>query len=355
MAKYVAVDCGKYDTKVAVYDAETAEYKRFKFRTKVSSGTFEDDMLGANTYLSKIGEGAVCKVGAEARKEAELETSKRSDIHKTCTLTAIALAIAEGHVEQDYDEEVNVVVGIPYQTCCIVEERLAYKDYILPKEPQKIQVKTSSSGPVVDVSFHFGKRLVYPESIGVLYRYPQKLSGITGVIDIGNLNINAAYCDSFMITEESSFTDELGGKILISGLAQQLTTEMNARCSEDLVAKVLTRGLENRCLNAKNGDKTIDEKSRKIIDAYLLEHTEMIKRKCDSKRWPLSFMNLAMIGGTSQLLSRELKIVFGENIFIPGKPEFVNVEGFLKKMCADDNIEVTTGEDQPAEKTKKTA
>ena len=51
-------------------------------------------------------------------------------------------------------------------------------------------------------------------------------------------------------------------------------------------------------------------------------------------------MQLAFIGGTTKLLKEEIKVVFGENVFIPDDPEYVNAEGFLKKLCASVNIDV---------------
>ena len=337
--KYIGIDSGKFQTKGASYNDETRDYVTVKFRTKASAGEFRDDMLGAATYLAEV-DGKVYKVGYEARKEAELETSKKSEIHKVSTLATIASILADGHKEKDFDEAVNVVAGIPYQTCCVVSERLEYKDYILPKGPITVTVKRTSTEDPIPVTFHFEKRLVYPESIGVTYMYPKQLSGVSGIVDIGNLNINNTYCDSFSLIEENSFTDEMGGKILISGLAQQLSSEMGARVSDDLVAKTLMKKKEERFLVATNGAKGVAEKSKAIIDAYLLEHVEGIKRKCDARHWPLSFMNIVVIGGTAELLKYELREVFGENIFIPERPEFVNVEGFLKKLCADCGVKI---------------
>ena len=46
------------------------------------------------------------------------------------------------------------------------------------------------------------------------------------------------------------------------------------------------------------------------------------------------------MGGTSKLISEELKEAFGDQIFIPEEPEFVNAKGFLRKICADDGIDV---------------
>ena len=80
---------------------------------------------------------------------------------------------------------------------------------------------------------------------------------------------------------------------------------------------------------------------RLVIDRYLLEHVRQIKQRCDTRQWPLEFMNIVCMGGTARLLKNEIYQVFGEETFIPEAPEFVNVKGFLKKMCADDGIDLT--------------
>lgn len=336
MSKYIAVDCGKLDTKVNSFDVDSKQIKEFKFRTKASAGTFDDDMLEKGTFITRVDGGDVYKIGLGAKVEAALETNKKSDIHRICTLAALAIAAGP-----DCKEDINVVIGIPYQTCQVVEQRLAYKDYILAPEDHIVEIKTSSNSPANTVHIKFNKRLVYPESIGVLYQYPGKLQGITGIIDIGNLNINNTYCDAFSINDNNSFTDELGGQIMINGLAQQLTSEMGARVSDDLVTKTLLKSGNERCLVPQNKNKEVMERSKKIIDDYLLEHIRNIKRKCDAKHWPLEFMNIVAIGGTTTFLKNEIAEVFGENVFIPEKPEYVNVEGFLKKMLADDGIDIS--------------
>ena len=89
-----------------------------------------------------------------------------------------------------------------------------------------------------------------------------------------------------------------------------------------------------------SGNEEIRDKSKKIIDEYLLEHVRTIKRKCDTRHWPLEFMDIVCVGGTSKLLKREIEEVFGVNTFIPEDPEYSNVRGFLKKLCADDGIDV---------------
>lgn len=347
MRGYVAVDCGKYNTKVDACDLHGKNEQRFRFRTKLSEGTFDDDMFDKGTFIVQIDGGPVYKVGSEAKTEPSMETSKKSDIHRVSTMTAIA--IAAGKMKAD---EIVSVIGMPLQIAGIPEERLEYKNFILGADDSEhvVRIKTDCSLPPVDVKFRLIKRLVYPEGIGVLYEYPQKVDGPTAIIDIGNLNTNNTYTDGFHIISESCFTDEMGGKVLISGLAQQLTSELRMRCDDNLVASTLLRPYEERFLRARNNDPAISQRSREIIDAYMLDHVNAIKTKCDTRHWPLDFMNIVCVGGTARLLAKEISDVFGENSFIPESPEFVNVCGFLKRVCAAEGIDLAAERKERKEK-----
>jgi hypothetical protein len=57
-------------------------------------------------------------------------------------------------------------------------------------------------------------------------------------------------------------------------------------------------------------------------------------------------MNVICVGGTAKLLQRELVQFFGENAFIPENPEYANVCGFLKRMCAGAGIDITTAREE---------
>lgn len=334
---YIAVDCGKYNTKTAMFRDDGRGMVRKKFRTKFSPGTFDDDMFGRGTYIIQIDDGPVYKVGNEGRTEPDMETTKKTEIHAVCTMAGIAAALGEGD-----HKDVSVVIGIPLQLATIPEERLSYKSYILGEPGQHtVRLKADQNGPVVTVKFTITSEKVYPEGMGVLYEYPDRLDGPTAIIDIGNLNTNNTYADRFNINSEACFTDELGGKVLISGLAQELTSELGSRVDDNLAASTLLKPYGERFLVPANGDPEIQKRSREIIDRYLLDHVNAIKKKCDTHHWPLAFMRVVCIGGTSRLLSGEIRAVFGQNAFIPDNPEYVNACGFLRKLCADSGVDIT--------------
>lgn len=327
MERFIAVDSGKYATKVASYDADADKTSVFKFRTKMSPGDFGDDALETATVIAEY-EGNVYKIGNGAIKEAELNTSKTSQIHKICTLTAIAMCVSS-----DCVDEVHVAAGVPVKEWENVKKRNEYKTFIFPEGDITIKIMDNNNKPV-EKTFRVVSRHVYPETQGALFMdnvFP--LSNDTvAIIDIGNLNINGTCWNHREIDRQYSLTDELGGSILIGGLSQTLSAEFS-RCDENYVARVLKQPLENRKLVPNKHNPEIEERSKEIITNYLKDFVGLIKRRCDSKHWSLDYMTIVFIGGTSSVLINEIKEVFGEEVVIPEKPEYANVMGFLRVMC----------------------
>lgn len=342
MIRYVAVDSGKFATKYATYDEANQKILKNRFRTKISPGRMDDDEIEAGTFIMEY-EGNVYKIGNGASSEAEMVTSKTADIHRLCTIAAIAMYIGN---EEDL---VHVCVGAPLSVCENRQSKLTFKRFILPDpvfnekksnetglmtyDPSElIEVKlrlTSDSMPVTK-RFRIASKMVRPESSGVLYLDPTEFAeGTTAVLDIGNLNINGSIWNAFECDNESSITDELGGSVLIAGLSKKLSQEFS-RCDQTLTARVLKKPWEERMLIPKVENTDIPERSLALIHEYCINHVKAIKRECDERHWSLDFMKIACIGGTTSILEHELKEVFGQGIYIPESPEYVNVLGFLK-------------------------
>lgn len=328
MEIFVAVDSGKYATKVALYNPESGETQAFKFRTKMSPGNFNDDALETSTVIVEIG-GKVYKIGNGAVSEAALETSKASEIHRICTLTAIAMCVGN----QPCD--VHAAIGIPVKEWENVDKRVEYKQFILPDGEIKMMLMTKNDVPPTECCFNIVSKHVYPESQGALFlkKIAPLSNGTVAVMDFGNLNINCTCWNHRELDRQYSITDELGGNILISGLSQELSAEFS-RCDETYIAKVLKQPRKDRCLRPNRPNTGIEESSRKMIDDYLINHVKAIRRKCDAKHWSLDYMTIVFIGGTSDLLRDEIMQVFGELSYIPPHPEYANVAGFLRVMCS---------------------
>lgn len=329
MERFIAIDSGKYATKIATYDDKEDKVVVGKFRTKISPGNFLDDALETSTVIAEY-DGKIFKIGNGALQEAELNTSKASEIHKISVLTAIAMNVSDNEVD-----DVHAAIGIPVKEWENVEKRNEYKHYILPDEMVEMKIMLKSETEPITKRFRIVSKHVYPESQGALFlkSVAPYSNDTVGVIDIGNLNINGTCWTMRELDRQYSLTDELGGNILISGLSQELSAAFS-RCDENYVAKVLKQPKDKRMLVPNRPNPEIESSSKALIDEYLINHIKQIKRRCDSKHWSLDFMTLVFIGGTSDLLVNEIKSVFGDDVIIPNKPEYANVAGFLRVMCS---------------------
>ena len=338
MPNYIAVDCGKFETKVNAKIEGKKDILQFKLRTKMSKGIFADDMIKQNTVITQVDGEEILMYGFGASTEPSMETSKKTDIHRIGTLTAIAIALGEGTFD-----EVYVAIGVPLAISGNPAERMAYKDFILGPDnaTHTVNYKAKSDGPVQSVTFTIRKRFVYPEGSGVLWVYPSMLEKTSNaIIDIGNVNSTCVFAQGLLPEESMCFSNEYGGKSLIAGLSMALESELGSRVSESLVASVLTKQNEDRRLISVRGDKSVEERSAQIIADYTLNHVKMIRQQCDIHHWPIDFSNVVCVGGTSRLLLSELKTVFGETAFVPENQEYMNVIGFLKRMCASLGVDI---------------
>lgn len=331
MERYVAVDSGKFATKVAEYDQKNNCLKNsFQIRTKVSEGDFRDDAIEKCTVIAEI-DSVVYKIGNGARGEgAELDTNKKSDIHKICLMTALATLASSNEVD-----EFNVAIGYPAKLHCSVKNRFEYKEYMFPEGEISVSIKQSSTSPVVKKTFKIKNSFVYPESIGALFMdetlYDITDTTITGVIDIGNLNLNATLWQGTNYNDDKSATVELGGTILIQELSQELSSNITY-CDELITANILKTEPSMRTLTGKNLTPEQVELSKTIISKVLREHAEKVKRTCRQRNWSLDVTNIIAIGGTSEDIKAELEEVFG-NITILPNSTFCNVYGYLRMMC----------------------
>lgn len=152
-------------------------------------------------------------------------------------------------------------------------------------------------------------------------------------LHIGNLNVNGTCWDHFENDKKSNFCCELGGNTLVSGLSSLLSTKYG-RFNETQTARLLRGPKENRKLvpiRVTEENKNFEKESEAEIKKYLLSYVKDIKQQCSGRQWSLDYMQLAFIGGTTELIRDEIEEVFGK-VFIPEQPEYANVIGFLKLM-----------------------
>lgn len=331
---YIAVDPGKGNTKVAIYygNLENKQKKPVhicKFATRLSDGDFRDDSIGNNTFLAKY-EGKVYKIGRNALRRSELNTDKMTEIHRLCTLSAIAMFCDDSTNEDDVTQ-VHAAIGIPVKTWQNVGKRVAYKDYMMPNGVITMHLKYPNSDRIMVKRFCFVTRHVYPESQGAIFLKKMDPDIPIAVIDIGDLNINFTIWSNGDLDENYSTTSEQGGSILLSELAATLSTEFS-RVNEQEVLKALLR--KERMLIPNRPNEEISRRSHEIIEQFLHNHVMAIRRTCDAKHWSLDFLQLVCIGGTAGLLRKEIKEIFGEQTYLPPNAELANCVGFLRRMCA---------------------
>jgi plasmid segregation protein ParM len=332
MERYISIDSGKFATKVAEYSKERDLVKKFSIRTKVSDGDFRDDAIEKNTYVVEI-DGKQYKVGNGARGQgAELITDKKTDTHRICVLTVLGMLASSNE-----NDTINVAIGLPANEWANVTKRMDFKDYILPQGKVTVKIKKDSRSEVVSKTFTIGRRYVFPESIGALFSDEMYNSieptSITGVIDIGNLNLNATYWQGTELIMDKSITADLGGALLIQELSQELSSHIVP--TEEMIAANVLKSTD-RVLPMEYGlSEEQAEESRDVIKRVLLNHAKEVKRQCNSRKWSLDLMKVIAIGGTSKDIEAELKSVFSNIIVLP-TPEYCNVLGFLRIMCAQD-------------------
>lgn len=337
MQRWISVDSGKFRTKVAEYNTVRKNARSCHFRTKIGPGDFRDDSLEKNTIIVEI-DGATYKIGNGALgKEAELETTKQTDIHKIATLAAIAVMCS-----QNETDEVSVAIGLPAMNWADVGERENYKQYMLEDKEYCIKIKKSSDSPIVEKKFKIKNKYAFPESIGALFAddAPEITEDtMVGVLDIGNLNINATVWQNVELQKEDSFTGEQGGKLLIQSLSQELYQKLGIRCNEKVVGAAIygkepgDRYLIPSGTMSEEQRQHIKETSNQIINESMYNFVREIKAMLDAQKWAIEFMPIIVIGGTGKVLEHELKKVFGD-IYVIKNACDVNAMGFLNMMCA---------------------
>lgn len=335
MIRYVAVDPGKFGTKFAEFDTKTMKVSKYCLRSKISEGDFRDDAIEKNTFVVEI-DGQVFKVGNGARGDgASLDTNKRDEMHKHFILTALALLASS-----DEKDEMHVAIGMPAKDWSVVSKRMDYKDFMLPEGDISIAIKKKGDEDSKKKTFTINTRYVYPESIGALFMDETMADisdmSITGVIDLGNLNLNATLWQGTEPVHDKSAVAELGGAILIQELSQELSANITT-CDEMIVANILKMPPEERCLpNSGVLDAEQIEESKQIIKRVLKSHAEKVMRCCRARGWSLDVTKIIAIGGTSKDIETELKEVF-KNITVLSNSQYCNVLGYLRLMCSRKN------------------
>lgn len=331
MRRYIAVDSGKSFTKIAIYDEQQNQITEKNIRTKYDEDIFEDTDPGRETALIEF-EGKVYRVGNGATKEAELATTKKLFIHKLCTILAVAMECSENEVDDVY-----CGIGLPVKDYEIPVERNAYRDFILPTEPVTVRFKRNGNSPIETRTFRFAGRYVYPEGVGALILPGVAAMGTVGVIDIGHLNVNGTIYNGGDPDQTMSFTTTKGCNALVSGLAQKLSAAYSF-INKAQTASLLVRAGSDRCLKPVRPNPETEQSSKEMIDRYLLDYVKQIKEDCLAAQWSVDYTQFVFIGGTTTLITNEIKQVFGDEVIISPSGAYTNAIGFLVLMCGRPDV-----------------
>jgi len=311
--KIMAIDCGKADTKICAFDSATGNVYRDIIPTRVTRATgLLEAALSDHEYKVNISgmddEINGSWIVGSINGETSYSNSKKDKFHKILTLTAIARMTNNG-------DDVILSIGCPLTLFDMDEQKEEYFDYIVPNGRVDITVNGKRHFFNVDKK----KCLVFPESFGAAFTCKEILKGNVGIVDIGGLNINASYFTAGRLNSDLCKTEKLGYTALISRLKSRINAVCDTNFNDDQVRVYLDEG---QVPNSKEATRE--------IDYVLSEYFERIEKSL--KEWDLDNISLIFIGGTTNIIRKQIEKRFGKRAIIPEDANFVNAKGFLKAM-----------------------
>lgn len=319
----LAIDCGKAMTKVAVYDDNAVgSIKTSCFNTNAVGKTGMEDTGLINAHKVKYN-GVVMYVGGqETEGDTSNQNSKNDDIHKFCTLYAIASNVNNG-------DTVNVVIGCPLSVYANKEQRDKYKSDILPKGRVEISIDDKP------MFFNINKRLVCAESTGIIALSPELFEEDTVIFDIGGLNVNAVKFVNQSLVANSCITSKLGMKTIKNNIKSVCEKALQEDSEDFELDEVQLEGIIKRgyVLNYKS---TTED----AVKDTLNEHINAIAKDCE-KKWKqnVKTYNQVFVGGTSLLLKDSIKNRFPDATIVEDAL-YSNAKGFLITFLQRLGIEI---------------
>ena len=313
--KYVAADCGKANTKVFMYDTKTSDTDKAVIATNVAPvNSLVKASMGHSQYIVNIntddddikGEWMIGAVGGES----SYSNSKKDKIHKIMALVGIALVTRNG-------DTVVPAIGCPISIFEDEQQKAELYDYLIPDGRVDISVNGT------DHYFYIEKEngMIFPESFGALFLFPERFKDQTGVIDIGGLNMNASFFNETKLDPDLCTTEKLGCSSIVSSLRKKLNAVCDASYDDRRIESFL-----------KSCNVPYFEEGSKVIEEALTSHVGKIDMVL--KDWDTSKIDMIFIGGTSKLLEKYILERYGDRAFIPEDTDFINCKGFLKAMVS---------------------
>ena len=308
--RFLAIDPGKHSTKAMAMKPD-GQVKFLTFRTKMEETNREFSQ--GDSFITCF-EGKRYLVGDQAEVVSS-KTSKAELIHKVAAYTAI-------HQLAESGDELEIAVGCPLSVFENRQLKKDYKNFLFPAKEISVAVNGTTK------HFTISRVVVLPESAGILYSDGNDYRNMkVGIVDLGGLNVNGCVYDKTMPVISSLFTDNLGSNVL----TQNLKRALEQKYGEDIPDYMLDDILHDGYLIDNMSPTGEFEGSREFISNFKKDHVQKVINKCNAMGWNLRTMRLVFVGGTTKLLSNEIKAALPGAI-IAEEPEKANVKGFLKHI-----------------------
>ena len=306
---YLALDCGKANTKLAISSDKHDNVGIAVNPTKVREETNRNKILDP-TYTTIEYDGKLYVLNEE-----KSITNLESDSKKDYFAQVMALWAIAKYVENN--SKVHVFINCPYRDALDKTKRDEFKNFILPTGEINVTINGAQK------KYEILTVTVYPEAASAASYLSRTEGKPFGIIDIGGLNSTFAYYD-----KQGARQDEMCGMTRqgILKAAKKAREEISSLCDDEFTIEEILDGFKN---GEMQGYPEYDTKS--IIDGKLNLIISTIKSDCESKMWKFRMCDLYIIGGGSILLKDRLSKEFPTAQFIENA-EYINVLGLMKLM-----------------------
>lgn len=330
--RFVAIDAGKGNTKVSRLYAN-GDVQRFRFPTITRPCTLDDD-VSAGQFIVTV-DDVPYLVGAPGTKHSNaLDTSKANVTHKACTLAAIAKICDNG-------DDVYAVIGCPANIYNNPKTREDYRQYLLPEKEYKVSFVDGDTGIKTTKAFAVKKSLVLCEGTGITFSNPELFHNddatAVGIIDCGNLNINALYFDNGTPVREMTVTNSNGFNKLISLICDELSNAFGETINTRTIETIMNSKDTSKRAYRIAGNPSAAKESPAVFAHAIAGYVDRLFIDLKSAGWDLANASLVFVGGTSACLRQEINDYciaqgYDYNLVFPEMPEYANSDGFLQAL-----------------------
>lgn len=305
--KMVRLDPGMYGVKAGCGD------KKFYVKSLVDT---IDNVATNDGYRIKVASTEYV-VGNEG-----IPFDFKVDKHKIATKILTNLAISK---LVDAGDEVNLVIGMPVEHWLDKTRRAKYENFIASISVMSL-VEGERSTPM---NFRIKKVVALPETIGYVARHERYSQKSVGVIDCGGGNIQGGIYKNGIPIRESCFTLNEGGYFYLNTVKTAINSKFGLNYQYYQVQELIENGSRHE------RKEEITEEVKKVTKIHFMK----VIRECLAHNWNLNDMEIAVIGGSSNLFKDAISELL-PNSTISDDAMWDNVEGFgvLGRVLFKDGI-----------------